>query len=178
MDLIKVTNTNSEDFNKAFEILDYSFPEDEKITKKELIKLISLNKSELFVAKKDKTIVGFINSQPVNKYYFIGYLAINKDYRGQGIGSQIMSTFMKDKKVILEVEKPTNKETKNRIHFYKKLGLVLNEFNFIMPRLRPDTKMLELNLMTKEPLTKKEFNKIRDAIHLQIYETEPIYKLS
>ena len=79
--------------------------------------------------------------------------------------------------MILEVERPTNKKTEKRIHFYEKLGFFLNKFNYIIPKLNPDTKMLPLYLMTKKPLTKIEFEEIRDIIHTQIYKTKPIYEL-
>ena len=177
MDLIKLIDVTSNEFDEALKILDYSFPKDEKPTKKQIVDSIKNGESEFFIAKKEKIVIGFLINYPINNYHFVGHLAISKNYRGQGIGSKIMGKFMKGKNIVLEVEKPTNEETKKRIHFYEKLGLYLNKFNYIMPNIRPNTQMLELYLMTSKPLTKIEFETLRDVIHIQIYKTKPIHKL-
>jgi ribosomal protein S18 acetylase RimI-like enzyme len=177
MNLIKINDTTSVEFNEALKILNYSFPKDEKPTKKQIIKSIKNGESQFFIAKKEQTVIGFFTNYLIINYHFIGNLAISKNYRGQGFGSMIMQQFMKGKNIVLEVERPTNEETKQRIHFYKKLGLYLNKFNYIMPNIQPNTQMLELYLMTTSPLTKIEFEKLRDIIHLQIYKTKPIYKI-
>jgi hypothetical protein len=68
---------------------------------------------------------------------------------------------MKEKNVVLEVEKPIDKITKKRIKFYENHGFKLHLFDYIMSKIRSNTKPIPMYLMTNGKLEKQEFEKLK-----------------
>ena len=61
-------------------------------------------------------------------FVYVEYLAVRKELRGGGIGTEVMSEFLKrmnDVPVVLEVELPVCELTRKRVEFYERLGLRL-----------------------------------------------------
>ena len=61
-------------------------------------------------------------------FVYVEYLAVRKELRGGGVGTQVMGEFlrrMNDVPVVLEVELPVCGLTRKRVDFYERLGLKL-----------------------------------------------------
>ena len=135
MKFIKLENAESQEFKDAWEIYESSFPLDERRNlgfQKELIKNKQYN---FFIVTKDNILVAIITDWNFGDFLFMEHLAVNKDLRGKGIGTELLKEYLsKNKqKIVLEVERPENEITAKRIEFYEKIGFKPNDFDYIQP---------------------------------------------
>ena len=82
--------------------------------------------------------VGYILLYETEKFIFIDYIAIYKNFHSQGFGSKILESLKREfnkKGCFLEVEKPdeNNPDTIRRIKFYKKHGAGKLDIDYIYP---------------------------------------------
>lgn len=177
MKLIKIKSLKQEEFKEIWKIYEESFPKDERrdleaqkqVLKNKLYRLYSIN---------DKNeVIGLIGEWKLPKIYFLEHIAIRKDKRNEGIGSKIIPEYLeKRKQIILETERPeANEMAIRRIKFWKRQGLILNNFDYIQPPYGLDKLPVPLYLMTyPNKLKLEELRKIRDNIHKTVYVTNPI----
>mgnify|MGYP002769018963 CR=1 FL=1 len=160
-------------FDKVFELMQASFPEDEYRDYNSQKQLLSIPCYRLITKMdSDDNLVGFIATWQTENFSFIEHFAVNPNLRGKGIGSEMLKDFIKNssKPIILEVELPTDIISKKRISFYKRHGFVLNEFKYFQMPLRKDSQPIQLYLMSlPKPLKEEEFEKIKSSIHQKIY---------
>lgn len=131
---LKIIEKNSEHIEMIKEIYLYSFPDNERIDFDEILNHTFPN-SQLLGFFCDKNLIGFSVVSVHKKFVYIAYLAIDKNQRGKGLGSQAakeICKFYNDKTIVLSVEKPEKQADKqNRvINFYKKNGFELMDFEF------------------------------------------------
>jgi len=170
MKFVKITDPNSEDFKVAWEIYEYSFPSDERRTletQKELMKNPGYN---FFIVKKNDNIVALITDWDFGDFLFVEHLAVRKDLRGQGIGTELLTEHLKSRKVILEVERPSDDTTIKRIRFYEKLGFKLNNHNYIQPPYGEGKSPVPMFLMTyPDFIDEPTFIEARRKVHTIVY---------
>jgi len=175
MEFIKIENSDSQEFKEAWEIYESSFPLDERRTlelQKELIKNMQYN---FYIVTKDRVLVAIITDWNFEDFLFVEHLAVKEDLRGKGIGTESLKEYLsKNKqKIVLEVERPENEIATNRIKFYEKIGFKLNDFDYIQPPYGKDKNSVPMFLMTyPEKITESEFSKIREKLHIIVYELE------
>ena len=95
--------------------------------------------------------------------------------RNHGIGTEFLQNYLAnlDKKIIIEVERPTTVIAKRRINFYKRLGLVINDFDYIQPSYHGDENGVPMYILTyKEKLTEEEYNKYNAIIRKEVYNVK------
>lgn len=131
--IIRLTSTNNRLYEQFVNIFMHSFPEEERrpidwmdnIIREEL-----LFHCDLYVSEEDHNFVKAmlcywdLSTENGDNFIYIEYLAVTPQDRNKGMGSKIMSTFLKSKNypVILEAELPTCPIAQRRITFYERLG--------------------------------------------------------
>ncbi len=123
MKRIELRRLKPKDRERIFEIESSSFPAD-GYSQKRIFRLCKINPDNFILAVCRKEPVGYLLTRPREKSMNIDSIAVDKTYRGLGIGGKMMrlaikkSRIMKMKRVFLEV-KINNKKA---INFYKRLG--------------------------------------------------------
>ncbi|GFI40762.1 Acetyltransferase (GNAT) domain-containing protein [Thomasclavelia cocleata] len=118
---------------------------------------------KVLILKEDNRINGILSYYDGGEFTFIDYFAINGNQKGKGLGSKMLKYFLKmiDKQVILEVEYPEDDQSKRRIVFYQKNGLVLNDhYNYYVPPVRNLKHPLYFHLMSYPKVISEDNYKI------------------
>lgn len=162
------------DFDIVYNIMEKSFPEDERRTYDEQKELLSNSAYKIYVLRESITnqIQAFAAIYEFDKIVFIEHLAVNPDCRNGGIGSKFLKTLlsMTNKMICLEVELPLNEIAARRIGFYERNNFFLNEFRYIQPSLSKGRKEVPLYIMTSgRRVTKEEFESIKNDLYEKVY---------
>ena len=170
----------SQDFDKAYAIMEEAFPFDERRTYDEQKKLLSNPNYCVYVLHDNrKEIKSFITIYQFGEFAFIKHFATSKKYRKQGLGSLVLNELFNllNCRFCLEVEMPETEFAKRRIEFYKRNGFFVNNFDYIQPPISEGKKALQLILMTSGgALTKNEFEKTKAILYKNVYgiDTEKV----
>ena len=163
------------EFNQIFEIMTEAFPESEYRSYEEQKRLLLKDFYKIVLHKNENNdIIAFILYWQFNDFVFVEHVAINKYYRGQGIGSRLLREFIKNnnkKLIILEVELPKDETSKKRISFYKKLGFNLNLYPYEQLPLRSGYDNIPMHIMSyPREINEDEFINIRNKLYKDIYK--------
>ena len=127
----------------------------------------------------ENKIKGFIAEWDFGVVNFVEHFAIDKENRGNGIGSRMMLDYLCQikKPVIIEVEDDESDIGKRRIDFYRRLGFDLSEFGYDQPILRGDkNKVIPLRMMSyPQPLLKEDFLEFKNQVFRNIYQSDKNY---
>lgn len=122
--------------SQIWAIAEDSFPPEEREPCRVFLKSIEDGRSALYIAHQEEKVVGFtkltrLGQSPI---YLLEYLAVARQFRNSGIGSQIIAFIRKelqgqpDAGMLLEVESPQSAQgsdrqlRERRIRFYQRLG--------------------------------------------------------
>ncbi len=163
------------EFDKVYEILEQSFPLNERRTYQGQKQLLNKDYYKIYALKEKEEIKAFIAVYELQSFIFIEHFAVNERYRNQGLGSLILSELnsIYDKPFILEVEKPEIELAKRRIEFYKRNGFFYNDYHYIQPSLNDTSSPIELKIMsTKTNLKENEFFEVAKRIYNMVYNVK------
>ncbi len=170
-----------EKFERLFNIIEYSFPKDERRSFNDHFGEFNDPHFRSLVQEENDTIEGFMNYWQLDGFVYLEHFAIAKELRGQGLGSTLMETLYQsiDCPIILEVEPPEISLTAfNRINFYKRLGFYLNEYEYYQPPYHKNENPLRLMIMSKPaPLSEARFSEIRHILYRDAYKTDERFLL-
>ena len=172
MEFIKLENSDSQEFEEAWEIYESSFPSDERRTLDSQKELIKNKQYNFFMVLKDKILVAIITEWKFEDFLCVEHLAVKKEMKGKGIGTELLKKYLsKNKqKIVLEVERPETEIATKRIKFYEKIGFKLNTFDYIQPAYGKDKNQVPMFLMTyPEEINESEFSSIREKLHITVY---------
>ena len=163
------------DFERIFEIMDASFPDNEMRTKEKQFELFTTNNYyNIFCIGNDTSrILGFIIVWLFDEFIFIENFATDETARGAGLGGDLLDFVIHkfNKDVILEVEPPQDDLKRRRIGFYKRHDFIYHEFEYLMPPLHEGDEFLPLQIMTyKKEFTSEAFEYYKDFIYRIVYE--------
>ena len=162
------------DFDGFFEIMEYSFPENERRSRENQLALFSDSRYKVAGIKDcGGNVCAFIAYWEEGGVTFLEHFAVAEDLRGSGLGGKFLDEFLKDRKkpVVLEVELPENEIAARRIGFYQRHNFVLNDFTYFQPPLGEGKKGVPLKIMSLEsPLGQKEAEFVRKTL-LNIYNS-------
>ncbi len=160
-----------DDFEKFYFILKEAFPKNERRTKKEQFNLFE--QKEYRVYADGKSVNAFMAVWDFEEFLFLEHFAVRKDLRGKRLGSELFASMIQtlQKPLVFEVEPPTNEISQKRIRFYKKMGAVLNSFEYIQPPLQQGQSEIPLKIMSyPDPITKNSFEKIKMTLYKNVYK--------
>ena len=121
-------------------------------------------------------LAGLISYLREDKYLILCYFALDKQYRNQGIGTEVLS-ILADKysncTLIGEIEHPKDSLSKRRIGFYKRNNFYITDFGYKQPALIPNTEPVPLLIISyPKELTKTEYQTVKDIFYKKIYRVE------
>ena len=166
---------NVNDFEDVFKIMQDSFPNDEYRFKDEQKALFGIENYAVYLAKDGAKTIAFLAVWEFLDFIFLEHFAVDKSYRGKGIGSEMLTNLASiyDKPICLEVELPDNQIAINRIEFYKKNGYFYNEYEYYQPPISRGKNPVPLRIVSyKKPLDKLEFVAVKDTLYKLVYKTD------
>lgn len=173
MEILAIKSASDPQFEKFWEVYEYSFPKHEKRTRENQIKVIENGSCDVDAFLVDGEFVGFLIYWEFSTFIYAEHFALAKEVRSKGYGSEILSTFIKlhsDKIVVLDIDPIVNEITERRRNFYLRLGFKQNPYYHIHPSYESvDGEKFELILMThSRELTAEEFAQFKDALYNKI----------
>ena len=168
--VVELTEINIADFDKMFEIMEKSFPADERRPKEEQKELFENPLYKVYTVGKVKA---FMAIWEFEKFVFLEHFAVSTEHRNEGLGSKMLTELMRkyDKKIALEVEPPETDVAAGRINFYKRNGFYLNEYPYAQPSISKGRKPVPLMIMTSgKAASKREFDEIKVTLYKKVYK--------
>lgn len=160
-------------FDEIFQIMAEAFPSSEIRTYEGQKKLLENDRYHMDIKyAEDGTIIGFLAYWDLPSCTFFEHLAVAKNFRGRGLYRQLLfENIEKFKKpFIFEVEIPETKKAQQRINFYKRMGLFLNDFHYEQPALRPNESPQPLLIMSyPDTIDEQNFIKYKREIYNNVY---------
>lgn len=160
-----------------WEILEQSFPLEERRCRAEMQALLETSELELLTAQEDDRLQGFLMLWNLPEFIFIENFAVAEAMRGRGLGAQMLAYVTEhwDKPQILEVEPPDTEICRRRIGFYQRNGFFLNQYPYRMPCLHGNGPAVPLLLMSKpEALTRQQAEQVKTDLYRVVYAGKPV----
>ncbi len=159
-------------FSQAYELLRSSFSKGELRTYDDLKQKYEEGKIHINILKDGDTIQGVCAFWNVLEYTYIEYLCIDKKYQNLGLGSKILQAF-NDGKVILEVSKIEDEESKKRVQFYERNNFHYYPIGFQQPALHEVLNTHDLHVMScPNAVDEKEYERIISELFAYVYACE------
>ena len=169
-----IEKLNDINFDEVYELMEMSFPKDERRTYSEQKNLLNNPMYRIYVFRACETqqIQAFIAVWELGEIAFVEHVAVNPMCRNNGIGAKVLNELVNNvgKMVCLEVEPPNDEMSSRRIEFYKRNNFFFNEYFYIQPPMSEGRKSIQLYIMTSErKITESEFNNIKNMLYKEVY---------
>ncbi|MBR3934143.1 MAG: GNAT family N-acetyltransferase [Clostridia bacterium] len=164
---------DNKDFDRVFNIMEKSFPEDEFRPYDEQKALLDKDEYKIYTWQENDKICAFIALWEFHNILFIEHFAVDPDFRNGGIGSKILAEIssLTKKQICLEVEPPDDEITIRRVEFYKRCGFFLNEYPYMQPAISKGKREVPLMIMTYgKKITRMKFNDIKFVLYTNVYK--------
>lgn len=150
MQQFTLNNTADKFFQEAWNIYETSFPIEERRTLDGQMQIMQNSHYHFDILVNDEELIGILLWWEFDSLRFVDHFATSAKLRNRGFGQTILKNFIESnvKPVILEVEFPNNAINIRRIKFYQRIGLQLNEHDYLMPPMREDQPPTPLLLMS------------------------------
>ena len=173
MKQIRLKSTNNKYFTDAWEIYLEAFPKEERKTLDAQTQLMNNPLYHYDIIIIDDELIGFVLWWNLDSVRFIDHFATAAKHRNKGLGKMILEKFTKGivKPVLLEVELPYSDINKRRIHFYERIGFILNKHHYQLPVFVEGEPPLQLLLMTyPDGISEEETKKFMEESHPIVYK--------
>lgn len=109
----------SSDFDRVWEIMEISFPPEERRKREKQRELLEQEEYLLYGAKQGENLLGFLAVWELGEFLFIEHFAISPEARNSGLGRRMLHELQAKghQKIVLEVELPEKELARRRIHF-------------------------------------------------------------
>lgn len=163
-------------FDRAHAILDEAFPPSEIKSKDDIHSLFEKGTIKLYGDFEQNQLLGVIMIWVFDQenLVYISNFAIDKNVRGQGIGSKMLAEIVAlypSQIIILEVEVPYDEISYKRIKFYERNNFVLYDKNsFLQPQISAKVNETPLYLMSYgRPLDDEQYSHVKDSLFKHAY---------
>ena len=153
------------DFDSVWEIMEESFPRDERRSREAQRKILDVSWYHLYGYRAHGELMAFLAVWEFDTFLFVEHFAVRKSCRNGGLGAVLLTqlTTQSRKPVILEVELPTGELEARRIAFYERNG-------FVQPAMGEDRHAIPLRIMSyPKRLLADEFETMRDVLYCHVY---------
>lgn len=158
-------------FQPAIDLLEQSFVSDERPTFNQ--SLLDNHQYTLSAWYSDQKFVGCLSWWSFDRFTFMEHIAIAPEQRNSGLGAAIIRSFLRRGKDILsigECELATTKVAARRIEFFKRLGFIVNDYDYIQPAYSEIKSPVPMHLITyPRAITTEEYDAYSRIIHTQVY---------
>lgn len=172
----RITQTSSDLYRYAEQLLQVSFPKEEYRDLEELKQFIESKPCFHFnVIEKDGKPIGLMTYWIFDTFCYAEHFAIDPSLRNGGYGKEAIAHLCKTLPfpLVLEVEAPETEMAQRRINFYKRQGLVLWDKPYQQPPYRPGYPFLPMYIMAYGCLNPDtDFEHIKKTIYRKVYQTE------
>lgn len=170
---MRFENLQLKDFDEFYQVILGNFPMKEIKEYDYMKNTFSNGDYQVLTLKEDDKIKGILSYYDGGEFAFVDYFAIDGNQKGKGLGSKMLNHFMKmaDKQVFLEVEHPEDEQSRRRIAFYQRNGLILNDqHDYFVPPVRNLKHRLYFHLMSyPSPITPFQFERYYPQILKLVY---------
>lgn len=161
-------------FAELYDIMEYSFPKDERRDRDEQRKIAKKTAFGVMTAEENGAVIGFMTFWALSGCVYIEHFAIARELRGKGLGSEMIKRFCErfdGRRIVLEAEPPElNEIAARRVGFYNRLGFVLNGYSYRQPPYRKDGNPVELKIMSLgKPLSEDDFRDAKRLLYSDVY---------
>lgn len=163
--------------DQATALYESAFPADERRPTDEWLSMMDREAAFhiLYITDTEHTFGGFITFWDFDEFTYIEHFAVKQELRGLGYGGKALDLFVtyeKNRRIVLEVEPPTNATAEKRIRFYQNHGFTLLLFPYMQPPYSPSLQSIPLKLMLKgtEP-TNEETKSMVHVIKKRVYSS-------
>ncbi|RAU82706.1 GNAT family N-acetyltransferase [Pontibacter arcticus] len=127
--MLRVTDLSGKFLPALQNLYESAFPKYERRDFTDLLELLPNKAMHIYVAVLDDVFAGFCIFWHLDDFVFLEHLAVVEELRGRQIGQQLIKwlSAQTNQQIILEVEMPTNEDSRRRITFYKRLGFILHQ---------------------------------------------------
>lgn len=165
---------NPVDFAKIYNLMEQSFPPDERRTFLEQKDLLNNPRYCIYALHSDNTedIKAFIAVWKFDDFAFIEHFAVNPAYRNCGLGSSVLQEIKNylSCMLCLEAELPNDEISKRRIDFYIRNGFAVNNYKYIQPPISKGRKPVPLLILTSgKEISEERFNEIKKLLYKYVY---------
>lgn len=174
-ELIRIQSNYHPAVSALQKIYEAAFPAQERRDFPELLTLLRQPDMYFYIVMSAKEVVGLCIYWKFEDFYFLEHLAIAPAHQGHGLGRQVMQWLLTrcNRKLVLEVERPVDETSRNRIRFYQDLlGFTLHcTIDYHQPPYQERGQPVPLYLMSAEPISEvAEVLQIARHIKQQVYE--------
>lgn len=149
MTLERLTDTNTELFEKAFSLYESAFPVEERRDQIDQIRVLKHKDYHFDIIKDEDALVGIMLYWMVDDLIFLEHFAMLPELRGNGLGKTALELLKsQEKTILLEIETPVDEITNRRYGFYRRNGFVMNRFRHIQAKYHLGDSDLELKIMS------------------------------
>ncbi len=170
--LTRITNPESEEYRFTEELLTTVFPPDEyRSLAHQRGNVADKQEFHLMLACHKGEPVGFVAYWNLKDICYVEHLATLPALRGKGHGKRILEELQKStRKIVLEVEKPTDELSTRRIAFYRRAGFELCPTPYTQPAYRKGGNTVPMLLMFHGcNVTEEFFESTKNKIYKNIY---------
>lgn len=161
MDIIRITKSGAELFNKAMDLYKKSFPEHEQRLPASQAEIMGNDAYHFDAICDNGKFVGEILYWDIGGAYYIEHFCVLPEKRNMHYGQRILDAYA-DMPLILEIDPPTDETAQRRKRFYERCGFTENTYKHIHPPYRRENSGHELVVMSSpEPLTPKQYETFR-----------------
>lgn len=174
MNSFSLVKINIDDFECFYKLLEDSFPNDERRKYENQKRLFSEEKYSVWGYKNEHgLVVAFIAFWKFENFNYIEHFAVSSELRCNGLGTQLIRQYLKffNETTILEVELPNDQISIRRINFYKRMGFVLNDYDYVQPPMQEESSFLPLKIMSyNNYIDFEDFDEIKDYLYKYVYK--------
>lgn len=174
-ELIRIQDSHHPAVSSLQNLYEESFPAKERRDFHQLLTLFNEPDMYFLAIVSAKEVLGLCIYWQLESFCFLEHLAVAPAHQGRGLGRQVVQWLLTQtgRKLVLEVERPVDKQSRKRIRFYQELldFTLHNSFDYNQPPYQKGGHSVPLYLMTAEPLADTaELKQIASHIKQQVYE--------
>ncbi len=165
MEIIRITDINSTDYEWVDKLYKESFPKIERRSSAKQKEAVEDENYHLCIMKEAEKNIGLIFYWIIGEHVYIEYFAVDSNIRGGGYGSQVLN-YVKNmhNSIVLEIEIPTDEMTSKRKTFYEKNGFKMFEYKHYQLQYRKECEKLRLNIMSNCDISEKDYLLFNDKL--------------
>ena len=149
-----------------------AFPPEQRRSEAQQLEIMKCKEYKLKFHIVMDELQAFLAFWQFENFVFLEHFAVDKKWRGKGIGRIILEELCMnhEQPIFLEVERPENEHKIKRIRFYEQLGFVLNDFAYEQPAYTEEGSSIDLAIMSlSQKISKESFAKYKRKIYEKVY---------